>query len=645
MRFVVDALASRMGATRCVVWMPGEQGLHVVGAIGVAAGPDLSPDDLIGAFGASPTVVRSPADPDLPLVAVAAVVSDRPLAEAQQDLDDAAPVLSLVSRSAEGVLEAISDQAAVLDTAGVIVRANRAWLEVPAAHRAAVERSPVGTHYPAALAGQDSRPAQIAADGIRSVLAGALPGFQSEYDVAAAERSYSLQVDPLPEGGAVVRHVDISFRKHLQRQLAHRATHDTLTGLPNRMVMADRLGQALIRAARTHNCVALLFCDVDRFKQINDTQGHAVGDQVLVAIARRLQNCVRQSDVVARFGGDEFVVMLEDIDDEQVAERRAKDLQTAATHPIVVDGRPLGFGLSIGIALHGGTSTPDGGEIATLLADSDAAMYAAKLAGRGTVHVFETADRDTKQDPATIAPALRTAALNDEIRMMVQPIVDLADERVSSFESLVRWDLPEVGRLSPADFLQTAEETGAIVEIGHSILRQTLDFARGLPDQMSVSVNVSWTELAQEDYPDLVLTALANAGIAPERLSLEILLPATADHAALARLHRLREAGVGVTLDAFGRQPVELKMLPYVRATTLKVDRALTAYTTGPQGAGRMLAGVVGLANRLGLACIAEGIETLEQAQAAAELGFTRGQGFYYGKPIDPTEVDLSAMR
>src|SRR5690606_14256491 len=158
------------------------QGLHVVGAIGVAAGPDLSPDDLIGAFGASPTVVRSPADPDLPLVAVAAVVSDRPLAEAQQDLDDAAPVLSLVSRSAEGVLEAISDQAAVLDTAGVIVRANRAWLEVPAAHRAAVERSPVGTHYPAALAGQDSRPAQIAADGIRSVLAGALPGFQSEYD-------------------------------------------------------------------------------------------------------------------------------------------------------------------------------------------------------------------------------------------------------------------------------------------------------------------------------------------------------------------------------------------------------------------------------------------------------------------------------
>jgi diguanylate cyclase (GGDEF)-like protein len=650
--FVVDALLSRMAATRGLVWVPDDGGLRLVGARGVRSVQHLDhlPADLTDVFGATPLVVRTPADPDLPLAAVAAVLTERAGEDVQHDLDDAAAALSMVGRaatggSAEGVLEAISDQAAVLDPAGVIVRANRAWLDTPPSHRVAVERSPLGTHYPAALAGQDSRHAQIAADGIRSVLAGALPGFQSEYDISAAERSYSMQVDPLPDGGAVVRHVDISFRKHLQRQLAHRATHDTLTGLPNRMVMADRLAQALVRAARTHTCVALLFCDVDRFKQINDTQGHAVGDQVLVAIARRLQNCVRQSDVVARFGGDEFVVMLEDIDDAEVAQRRARDLQTAATHPIVVDGRPLSFGLSIGIALHEGTGTPDQSEIATLLADSDAAMYAAKLAGRGTVHVFETADRDTKQDPAQIAPALRTAALNDEIRMMVQPIVDLADGTTCSFESLVRWDLPEVGRLSPADFLQTAEETGAIVEIGHSILRQTLEFARRLPTRTSVSVNVSWRELAEQTYPDVVLAALHNAGIAPQRLSLEILLPATADPSSLARLHRLRDAGVGVTLDAFGRQPVELTMLPYMRATTLKVDRGLTAYTTGPLGAGRILAGVVGLATRLGLACIAEGIETSEQAQAAADLGFTRGQGFYFGKPIDPTDVDLSAMR
>ncbi len=646
LRYVVDAMLSRMSASKALVWVADEAGLNLIGSRGLDITGDLT--DLSVTFGVAPLLVRTPADPHSPLLALAAVLTDRRADEVQQDLDSAAGALSMatsITDSTIGVLEAIPDQAAVLDPDGVVVQANRPWLDTPASHRLAVERSPVGTHYPAELSGQDSRPAQIAADGIRSVLAGALPGFASEYDVTAAERSYSMHVDPLPAGGAVVRHVDISLRKHLQRQLAHRATHDTLTGLPNRMVMADRLGQALIRAARSHSCVALLFCDVDRFKQINDTQGHAVGDEVLIAIARRLQNCVRQSDVVARFGGDEFVVMLGDIEDDHVARRRARELQTAATHPIVVDGRPLHFGLSIGIALHGGTVTPDAGEIAALLADSDAAMYAAKLAGRGTVRVFETADRDSKPDPAAIAPALRTAALNDEIAMMVQPIVDLADGSVSGFESLVRWDLPEVGRLSPADFLQTAEETGAIVEIGHSILRQTLEFARGLPARTSVSVNVSWTELAEPDYPALVLGALAAAGIAPDRLSLEVLLPATAEPGSLSRLHQLRDAGIGVTLDAFGRQPVELKTLPELPATTLKVDRALTALTTGPRGAGRMLAGVVGLAGRLGLSCIAEGIETGEQARAAADLGFTRGQGFYFGKPMDPAHVDVSATR
>lgn len=548
-----------------------------------------------------------------------------------------------MSDPADGVLDALSDQAAVLDRDGVVVRVNRAWADAPASHRAVVDRCDVGTHYPATLEAQGSRPARIAADGIRSVLAGALPGFQSEYDtVDAGRRSFSLQVDPLPAGGAVVRHIDISFRKHLQRQLAHRATHDPLTGLPNRMVLADRLGQALIRSARTGGGVALLFCDVDRFKQINDSQGHAVGDQVLEAIARRLQNCVRQSDVVARLGGDEFVVLLEDVADEATAQRFARDLQAAATHPIVVEGRPLHFGLSVGIALHPGRAATDGREIAALLADADAAMYAAKLAGRGSVHVFEPADREAKRDPAGIAPALRTAALNDEIRMLVQPIVELRDGRVAGYESLVRWDLPEVGRLSPADFLQTAEETGAIVEIGRSILRQALAFAAALPDRVRVSANVSWAELAQADFPAAVLSSLDRAGVPAQRLDLEVVLPAGADPSSLASLHALADHGVGVTLDAFGRVPVDLAMLPDVRATTLKVDRALTAYATRGGAPGRMLAEIVGLAGRLGLSCIAEGVETRAQAEAAATLGFDRGQGFYFGKPTDPQEVILT---
>ncbi len=256
-------------------------------------------------------------------------------------------------RLISGVLDAISEQAAVLDPRGVVVRANLAWLQTPTEHRGIVDRSNPGTDHIATLRAQSTRVARIAADGILSVLQGDLPGFQTDYD--AGERAYGMQVDPLPGGGAVVRHVDITFRQHLQRQLAHRATHDPLTGLPNRMVMAERLGQALIRATRTGTPVGVLFCDVDRFKQINDTQGHAVGDQVLAAIGRRLHNAVQQSDLVARFGGDEFVILIEDATD---IEQIARQLQTAATSPIVVDGRPLHFGVSLGIAVHSGTAYP-----------------------------------------------------------------------------------------------------------------------------------------------------------------------------------------------------------------------------------------------------------------------------------------------
>ena len=245
MRFVVDALASRMGATRCVVWMPGEQGLHVVGAIGVAAGPDLSPDDLIGPSlpHGGPLARRSrpcrwwrwpPSSATARWPRRSRTSTTPPRAVIGEPLGRGSPGGDL--RSGRRPRHRQGDRAREPRVAGGAGRPPRGRGTQPGGH-----------HYPAALAGQDSRRRRSRPTASRSVLAGALPGFQSEYDVAAAERSYSLQVDPLPEGGAVVRHVDISFRKHLQRQLAHRATHDTLTGLPNRMVMADRLGQALIR--------------------------------------------------------------------------------------------------------------------------------------------------------------------------------------------------------------------------------------------------------------------------------------------------------------------------------------------------------------------------------------------------------------
>ena len=632
----LEALLSAVPAPQVLVWLPDADGtLQLAGSRGIEHPSRATPDSAAALFDTPPLLVRTPPDPEQParaLLAVSPNAADR--TALQRVLDQAFTPPRPAGRW--DVLEAIGDEAAVLDEAGVVIRANSAWTRTPDAPQAVVPRSAPGVDYPAHLRSTDSRPARIAGDGILSVLRGALPAFQSDYD--AGERAYSLQADPLPHGGALVRHVDISFRKHLQRQLAHRATHDALTGLPNRMVMADRLGQALIRAARTGSTVAVLFCDVDRFKQINDTQGHSVGDQVLVAMARRLQKAVRQADLVARFGGDEFVVLLEDVDAPAEARAMARSLQATTTSPIVVDGRPLHFGVSCGIAVHPGTSNPDQATIDGLLADADAAMYAAKQTGRGSIAVFEPAHRYARRDPELIAPALRTAADNDEIRMMVQPIVALRTGQVSGFETFVRWDLPEVGLLSPADFLQTAEETGAIVEIGASILRQSLAFATRLPGQV-VSINVSWVELAQPAYADSVLAALRTAGLPPDRLALEINVPALAEPQALAHLEQLRAAGLGLTLDAFGRQPVELSMLPLLSATAVKIDRTLTAFATQAGPMARMLRGLVGLVGHLGLTGIAEGIESRAQAEAAADLGIAHGQGFYFGKPVEPDEA------
>lgn len=344
------------------------------------------------------TTVRTPAQEDLPPTAVLAVQGGPDRRDLQQKLDEAAEALSTMavlqrSRSqmavVEGILEAVGEQAAVLDAEGTVVRANSDWLAASQEHRAVLERSPIGTHYPSVLKNQKSRSARVAALGVQAVLDGALPSFQSDYDtdVDTGDRSYSLQVDPIPTGGAVVRHVDISFSKHMQRELAHRATHDPLTGLPNRMVMMERLEQALVRADRMGTRMALLFCDVDRFKQINDTLGHAVGDQVLAAVGSRLQKSVRQSDVVARFGGDEFVVLIEEVEDEGSAEALANRLQRAASQPITVNGEELDFHLSIGVALHEGLEDLQGSRVEELLAHADCAMYAAKQAGGGAIRL------------------------------------------------------------------------------------------------------------------------------------------------------------------------------------------------------------------------------------------------------------------
>ncbi len=627
--YVSASLLDAVGATRAMLWVADAD--HVLRP--VSAGPQQHDAPASAVFGDSTVIVRTPADETLPAVAVLAVDGgDRQ--HLQKQLDEAAPALEhsaawadlkTKARLSDGVLEAIADQAAVLDADGVIVATNSAWTRTPVSHRRVMERSPLGTAYAEALRSQVSRPARIAADGIEAVLRAALPSFQSDYDADSehGERSYSLQVDPLPHGGAVVRHVDISFRKHLQRQLAHRATHDPLTGLPNRMVMNERLGQALIRASRTRGGIAVLFCDVDSFKQINDSYGHAVGDKVLSAVANRLQQAVRQSDVVARFGGDEFVVLLEDIPDEASAHVLALRLQSAVTKPIMVEGRPMHFSVSIGLTVRHAEIDTTPSAVDAIMADADAAMYLAKEAGRGNIRSVDGAC------PVRSLPAGWDLS---GISVLVQPIVNLDSGQTVCLEACARLDTPGGQSWSPADFLQRAEETGAIIDIGRQVLEHAVRFAAAQYG-VHVSVNVSWAELVTAHYADDVLARLAAADVAPQRLELEVLIPAGGQVVALGTLRRLREAGVGIILDAFGRQPVELAALPELSATGLKVDRTLIAAAATGQRHARLVRGIVQMAHALGLSSTAEGIETPQQASMAQTLGFQRGQGFHFGTP------------
>lgn len=632
--YVCQTLLATVGSPQAALWVCDADGvLRLAASRGLDATAPASADDAL--FGADTITVTTHAPHGPDPVAVLAVPAGDP-SQLQRVLDDAAPALATLAEIAEyhdkailadGVLEAIADQAAVLNEDGVILQTNSSWTRTPVTHRKVIERSPVGSVYQDALRSQTSRPARLAAEGVEAVLRQQLPSFQSDYDtdVEGNGRSYSLQVDPLAGGGAVVRHIDISFRKHLQRELAHRATHDPLTGLPNRVVLDERLGQALLRSERTGSGIALLFCDVDAFKQINDSLGHEVGDTVLTTIARRLQETVRQSDVVTRFGGDEFVVLLDDID-EETAWQRASEMQSAVSKPIIVDGRPLHFTVSIGISAYDGTSHGDG-SVEPILRDADAAMYEAKRAGRGTIRAV-----------AARSPQPPTLPV-DTISLQLQPIIDLDSGAPVCFEACARLDLPDQRQLIPADFLQRAEETGEIIDIGRRVLDQAVDFA--LTSGTAVSVNVSWAELSQPHYAETVLGCLLANGLAANRLEVEVLMPAATQIAALTSLRRLREAGVAITIDAFGRQPVDLAALPQLAATGLKVDRALTTAALHDKRNARLVRGIVMMAHHFGWTSTAEGIESVEQAAAARSLGFKRGQGFHFGTPIAAAALPL----
>ena len=439
------------------------------------------------------------------------------------------------------------------------------------------------------------------------------------------------------EGGVLVSAAirDITERKQAEAALAHQALHDALTGLPNRLLLLDRLGQALASARRTGQGVAVLFLDVDRFKLINDSRGHAAGDELITRVARRLDETVRPSDTVARFGGDEFVIVCQDAGSVSEALRLAERVSDALRSPFRIAGEDVFLTASVGIALSDGDEPPE-----ALLRDADAAMYRAKEQGRARCEFFDQTMRTEAAERLELQTALHWAVERDEMRVYYQPVVDVATEHPVGVEALVRWAHPEKGIVAPASFIPLAEEGGLIIPIGASVLRQSAqDYGRwqaaGAGERFTLGINLSAHQLRHPGLVELVHATLQEHAIDPRSLVLEltesVLMEDIDRHT--ATLLRLRELGVRLAIDDFGTGYSSLTYLRQFPVDIVKIDRSFVAGLGVDTRDTTIVRSVIELAHALGLQVVAEGIERPEQLHALRTLGCDLAQGFLFLPP------------
>ena len=443
--------------------------------------------------------------------------------------------------------------------------------------------------------------------------------------------------------GALCMMSDVSGLRHAEEELAHWALHDSLTGLPNRNLLVDRISQALTRASRHPGTVAALFCDVDDFKEVNDSFGHHVGDEVLKAVATRLSSAVRPADTVARIGGDEFVVLCEGMDNESVAFDIASRVLGAVANPLEVSGNELALSISVGVAFAVTEDAPE------LLRNADAAMYLAKQRGRNRAELFDEQLRKVAAERISLIADLRHAVARDELRVHYQPVFTLAGERLLGVEALVRWEHPTRGLLYPDSFIPAAESASLIGELGAWVLqaacRQAALWSNAGPGgtPLHMAVNVSARQLAQgSGLVQLVADEIRLAGIDPATLILEVTESAVMDdaEATLAILTELKALGVRLAIDDFGTGYSSLIYLKRFPVDQLKVDRAfVNGLDTDPDDSA-IVASVVGLARAVGIVAVAEGVETVQQLEALQRLGCSFGQGYLWSRPKPAAEID-----
>jgi diguanylate cyclase (GGDEF)-like protein len=429
-------------------------------------------------------------------------------------------------------------------------------------------------------------------------------------------------------------------RQSHEAGLAHRALHDSLTGLPNRALLMDRLAVALDRSRRTQTPVAVMFLDVDGFKQINDTHGHGAGDRVLIGLAERLRAMLRPMDSVARFGGDEFALLFEDVSSEREVVLIAERITHAARLPLSLDHGDVTITVSIGIAI----VTDPAIHPETLILEADAAMYRAKERGPSHYELFDENSRRRAIERIELEAALRQAVERHELRVHYQPRIALEGEpRVTGFEALVRWEHPERGLIGPREFMPLAEETGLVIQIGEYVLDEALHQLgrwHATRPEVSISVNLSPRQLEDTGLVSMLARAIRSTDSDPRSLYLEVSESACSANpdASLRMLEAVKALGVRLAIDDYGTGSSSLSNLRRLPVDVLKIHESFVS-RLGSDAGGSIVGAVVELAHALGLGAVAEGVETTAQLERLRRLGCDGAQGFLLGRPVPDTEA------
>ena len=535
------------------------------------------------------------------------------------------------------IFDSVETHLAVLDRSGVIVDANQHWLEHVRSGEADMKDATVGDHYLTFLRECKTDESREAAAGIAAVLAGERPAFALEFplDRDNGRQWYQLSVQPMrsPEGGVVIGHRDMTARKRIEEALEHQALHDVVTDLPNRTLLRDRLRQAILGARRRNTQVALLFIDLDRFKDLNDTFGHPAGDVVLREVGERFVNAVRASDTVARLGGDEFAVLIPLAADKDEAIMVGQRVLASLQEPFFVEGESAFIEASVGIVL-----CPEHGEdVQTLMRRADVAMYSAKRAGSG-LQVYEP-EKDLHSPSAIgLAGDLRHSVERGELVLHYQPLVDLLTGRCVGIEALCRWQHPTRGLVQPALFIPLAEENGYIRQIGLWTMQEALRVISGVNGAALpiVSVNLSMRSLRGNELADNVAEMIGRTGADATRIKFEITetaMMADAEHT-LGILGELQRMGIRLSIDDFGTGYSSLAYLQRLPVDDIKVDRSFVLNMLKNSSDEAIVRSTIELAHSLGLRAIAEGVEDQPTLDRLRLLGCDEAQGYHMGRPM-----------